>query len=128
MHFKIFKRAEQTVLALLLLTTLAAMTGYWVFRVWHRRDLIEFDAAPPLEATFQIDINQADWPELMQLPGVGKKTAQSIVGTREAGGPYKSLEELAVRVHGIGPRMTAAMRPFVVTTQNPATSPGGREP
>ena len=128
MHFKIFKRAEQTVLALLVLTALAAMTGYWVFRVWHRRDLIEFDAAPPLKAIFQIDINQADWPELMQLPGVGKKTAQSIVETRETGGPYKNLEDLASRVHGVGPRMTAAIRPFVVPAQNPATSLGGQQP
>ena len=128
MHYTIFKRAEQTVLALLLLAALTAMTGYWVFRVWHRRDLVEFDTAPPLEATFQIDINQADWPELMQLPGIGKKTAQSIVEARDLGGPFKNLEDLASRVHGVGPRMTTAIRPFVVPTQNPKTSLGGQEP
>ena len=128
MHYTIFKRAEQTVLALLLLAALAAMSGYWVFRVWHRRDLVEFDAAPPLEATFQIDINQADWPELMQLPGIGKKTAQSIVETRELGGPYKNIEDLASRVHGVGPRMTAAMRPFIMPTQNPKILLDGQQP
>ena len=128
MHYTIFKRAEQTVLVLLLLVALGAMVGYWVIRVWHRRDLIEFDAAPPLKATFQVDINQADWPELMQLPGIGKKTALSIVEARELGGPYKNIEDLASRVHGVGPRTTAAIRPFITPTQNPTTLLGGQRP
>ena len=128
MYYTIFKRAEQTILALLLLAALATMTGYWVFRVWHRRDLVEFDAATPLKASFQIDINQANWPELMQLPGIGKKTAQSIVETRELGGPFENLEDLASRVHGVGPRMTTAIRPFVMPTLKPKTSLGGQQP
>ena len=128
MHQTIFKRAEQKILALLLFAGLLALAGYWVLRVWHRHDLIEFDAAPPLKATFQIDINQADWPELMQLPGVGKITAQSMVETREAGGPYQDLEDLASRVHGVGPRMTAAIRPFVQPMQKSGTPRGGQQP
>ncbi|MBC18990.1 MAG: hypothetical protein CMJ74_01865 [Planctomycetaceae bacterium] len=128
MQHTILKRAEQTFLALLMLAGLATMTGYWFFRVWHHGDLIEFDAAPPLKATFQIDINHADWPEMMQMPGVGKTTAQLIVKTREAGGPYTSLEDLANRVHGVGPRMTAAMKPFVLPTQTYPTPPDGQQP
>ena len=112
MYYTIFKRAEQTILALLLLAALATMTGYWVVRVWHRRDLVEFDAATPLEASFQIDINQA----------------KSIVETRELGGPFENLEDLASRVHGVGPRIIAAIRPFVMPTLKPKTSLGGQQP
>ena len=128
MHRTIFKRAEQAILALMLLAGLSVMAGYWVLRVWHRRDLIEFDSAPPLKAMFQIDINEADWPELMQLPGVGKTTAELIVEIREAGGPYQDLEDLASRVRGVGPRMTAAIKPFVQPMQKSGSSRGDQQP
>ena len=75
MQHTLLKRSEQAVVAVLLIAALAAVTGYWGFRVWHKRDLVEFDEAPPLEANFRIDINRADWPELMQLPGIGHWTA-----------------------------------------------------
>ena len=120
-HHTFLKRSEQTVLALLLLAALAAITGYWGLRFWHQRDLIEFETSPPLEATFLVDINHADWPELMQLPGIGKTTARSIIETIETGGPFLNLEDLKNRVHGVGPRMTDAITPFVLLPQISST-------
>ena len=122
MQHTLLKRSEQAVVALLLISALAAVTGYWVFRVWHKRDLVEFDEAPPLEANFRIDINRADWPELMQLPGIGETTARAIVKTREASGPFMNMKDLEVRVRGVGPRMTAEIAPFLLPLHTPTTS------
>ncbi|MBQ7896567.1 MAG: helix-hairpin-helix domain-containing protein [Oscillospiraceae bacterium] len=41
-----------------------------------------------------IDINTADRRELEKLPGIGKKTAESIVEYRRQQGNFESIEEL----------------------------------
>ena len=128
MHHTFLKRSEQTVLAFLLFAALAAITGYWGLRIWHRRDLVEFETSPRLEATFCVDINRADWPELMQLPGIGKKTARSIIEARETGGPFLNLDDLEKRVRGVGPRMTAEITPFVLLPQITSTPRNDSQP
>ena len=50
----------------------------------------------------QLDINNADWPEVMQLPGIGESRARDIVADRTANGPFASIDDLT-RVRGIGP-------------------------
>ncbi len=115
---QLLKRTEQVVVALLLAAAFLAIIGYWSLRAWHHRDLVEFDQAPPLEAAFLIDINRATWPELMQLPGIGETTAKSIVTSRQAGGPFRSLAEVQNRVNGIGPRMIETMTPFLLPLPN----------
>lgn len=47
----------------------------------------------PLTIT-KININLASEKVLQQLPGVGAKTAQSIIEYREANGPFKTLDEV----------------------------------
>jgi len=122
MRSNLLKQSEQVVVGLLLISALATIAGYWGLRAWHRHDLIEFDQAVPLEATFRIDINQANWPELMQLPGIGETTARSIVQTRKASGPFKSVADLQARVHGVGPRMTEQIGPFLLPLHAPAST------
>jgi competence ComEA-like helix-hairpin-helix protein len=48
-----------------------------------------------------ININEADVAELVTIKGVGKKTAGDIVASREADGPFESLEQCADRVGGV---------------------------
>ena len=117
MPSNLLKRTEQVVIALLLAAAFTAIVGYWSLRAWHHRDLVEFDRAPSLEATFQVDINRATLPELMQLPGIGETTAQSIVKARDENGPFQSLADVEARVNGIGPRMIEIMAPFLLTLQ-----------
>lgn len=54
----------------------------------------EEDAGP-------INLNEAGVDELRTIKGVGKKTAGDIVASREAGGPFQSLEDCAERVGGV---------------------------
>ena len=63
-----------------------------------------------------IDINQADWQELQQLPGIGPKIAQRILDER-AKSPFQSVEDLR-RVSGIGPKIMERLRPHVKVRPN----------
>jgi competence protein ComEA len=89
-----------------------AMGGWWIAHGGWQGKLIEIDRAEPLTARFEVDINTADWPELMQLPGVGQTLAQRIVESRQADGPFADHDDLR-RVRGIGPRTFEQIRPYL---------------
>ena len=76
------------------------------------RRLIELDRSEPRTARFQVDINQADWPELIQLPGIGQTLAGRIVESRRTDGPFNDHDDLT-RVRGIGPRTLERLRPYL---------------
>ncbi|MBI2826885.1 MAG: helix-hairpin-helix domain-containing protein [Planctomycetia bacterium] len=67
---------------------------------------------PERTARFEVDINEADWPELAQLPGVGETLARRIVESRQTDGPFADHEELR-RIRGIGPRTLERIKPFL---------------
>ena len=110
---ELLRLTDQATVAALLLAALAAMAGYWLFHGGHRGRLIEIDRAEPLEAKFAVDINQADWPELAQLPGIGETLARRIVQSRAEDGPFVDHSDL-VRVRGIGPRTLARVSPYLL--------------
>jgi competence protein ComEA len=105
--------SDQNVLLAMTTSLLLLMCGYWWYQGGNRGDLIEIDRAPPLEASYSVDINRADWPELIQLPGLGETLAKRVLVEREQNGPYRDLDEL-VRVNGIGQRTLEKLRPFLI--------------
>jgi competence protein ComEA len=106
------RRADQAAVAGLTLAALVAMAGYWLAQGGAGGRLIEIDRAGPRSAQYQVDINQADWPEIAELPEVGEVLARRIVDSRRIEGPFRDLDELD-RVRGIGPRTLARMRPYL---------------
>jgi competence protein ComEA len=108
----LLRRADQLGIAVLCLLALIAIGGYWVNQALIRHRLIDLDKAPPLDPTFRVDVNAADWPELAQLPEMGESLAQKIVAWRKEHGPFKDLSDLR-RVKGIGPKKFEAIRPFI---------------
>jgi competence protein ComEA len=58
-------------------------------------------AKKSLGAAERIDLNRANVPELMRLPGVGEKKAQAIVAHR-AKSPFRRAEDV-LAVKGLGP-------------------------
>lgn len=59
------------------------------------------------------DLNIATQRDFEQLPGIGPATAQAIVRTREARGPFFSVDEL-LEVPGIGEVRLEQLRPYIV--------------
>jgi competence protein ComEA len=103
---------DQAAVAALVLLALASMAVWWYAQGGARGRLIELDRATRQTARFRVDINQADWPELAQLPEIGETLARRIVESREAEGPFADLEELR-RVRGIGPKTLERIRPYL---------------
>ena len=56
---------------------------------------------PPVDPTGRISLNTATLEELDTLPGIGKKTAESILALREHLGQFRYAEDLLL-VSGIG--------------------------
>ncbi len=74
--------------------------------------LIEWDRLPRRTSRFEVNINTAAWPELMELPEIGESLARRIVDDRQAKGPFQSPEDL-LRVRGIGEKTLELMRPYL---------------
>lgn len=60
----------------------------------------------------KINLNTADAASLVNLPGVGEKTAAAIIEYRQANGAFKSVDELA-QVKGIGEKKLAKLKPYL---------------
>ncbi|WP_197530961.1 ComEA family DNA-binding protein [Bythopirellula polymerisocia] len=104
---------DQTSLLALVTSLLVMMASYWLYHGGHEGKLIDIDRADPLEARFLVDINRADWPEMIQLPGLGETMARRIISDRQQRGPFHSVEQLD-RVNGIGPRTMERLRPYLM--------------
>ena len=109
----LLRRTDQLVVGVLLLAALVCLAGYWVSHGGLRGGLIEIQRAPEQTARFAVDINEANWPELAELPGVGETIARRIVEVRRTGGPFADHEDLR-RVKGIGPRTLERLRPYLL--------------
>jgi competence protein ComEA len=117
----LLRRADQLGIAVLSLFALITIGGYWVHQAVIQHRLIDLDKAPPLDPTFRVDINSADWPELAQLPEMGESLAQKIVAWRKEHGPFNELSDLR-HVKGIGPKKFEAIRPFLRPIERPSNA------
>lgn len=109
----LLRRADQASVAVLTVLGLAAVVGWWVWQGGLRGRLIDIESPQPAPLAFQVDVNAADWPELAQLPGIGKTLAQRIVEVRQADGPFLDHDDLRRRVRGIGPKTLESIRPYL---------------
>lgn len=120
----LLRRADQAVVAVAVFASLAAMGAYWVVQGGLTGELIEIDRAAPLSAKFLVDINQAAWPELAELPEIGPTLARRIVESRESAGPFADHDDLR-RVRGIGPLTLERMKPYLLPMPGRGDVAGG---
>lgn len=109
----LLRRFDQAVVAVILGLSVAAIVISLISRGAQRGELIEIDRAEPQTVEFQIDINEADWPEFALLPDIGETLARRIVDSRAKQGPFLDHEDLR-RVRGIGPKTLEAARPYLL--------------
>jgi competence protein ComEA len=109
----LLRRADQATVAVLVLAALAATVGWWGSQGGLKGRLIEVERAQPQTAQYLVDVNQADWPELVQLPAIGETLAKRIVEDRQQRGPFRDHNDLR-RVRGIGPKTLEEIRPYLL--------------
>ena len=63
-------------------------------------------------AVTKVSINKADEAGLIEIPGIGPKTAAAIVEYRKTIGSFTSLDQL-LEVKGIGEKKFAKLKPYV---------------
>jgi competence ComEA-like helix-hairpin-helix protein len=106
------RRAQQTVIAALVLAAMIAVGLWWWRNGGADGGLVDYDRLPQREARFLVNVNTAPAAELAELPGVGQVLAERIIEHRETQGPFRSLNDLK-QVKGIGDRILETMAPHV---------------
>ena len=105
-------RDDRLVIGILLGASLVLLGAHWVQLSGCGTHPIEIDRVPRRPADFQLDLNTATWIEFSQLEGIGPTLAQRIVEDRRRNGRFGHVEDLQ-RVHGIGPRTFARLKPWI---------------
>jgi len=81
-----------------------------------KRDSLASEPSPVVAADMRprgrLDLNQASYQELMELPGIGPVMAQRILEYRARTGGFSKVEELA-EVKGVGAKRVEKLRAYV---------------
>jgi len=104
---------DQLAVAGLVVAALLGILLWWTSSGGWSGRLVDIDRAAPRGVRFQVDVNTASWPELVQIPGIGRVLAERIVKWREEHGPFRTTEQL-LQVQGIGPRTLERIRPYLL--------------
>jgi competence protein ComEA len=110
-------RSAQLAAAFLLGLALALLgIQMWSMSRWSTRPL---DLSSNKPTRYRIDLNQANREQLLQVPGIGERTAEKIEVFRDEHGPFRGKEELT-QIHGIGPAKYEKMSDWL--TVRPASA------
>ena len=107
----VWPRSAQSATAFLLGLAVALLgIQLWSMSRWSTRPLeLERERIP-----YRIDLNSAQREQLLQVPGIGERTAEKIEAYRDAHGPFQSKTELT-QIPGIGPAKYEKMGDWVTT-------------
>ncbi len=111
---KIFEFSRKEFLATLFLVTailIGTGTKYAIDHHWWLPETEIVDSDPE-SIKLKIDLNRAEWYELIILPGVGEKKARTIVEYRRKIGSFKNIEQLC-EVNGIGTETVKRIKDLV---------------
>lgn len=73
---------------------------------------VEYEPLRAEPSAGAMNINTATTEELEELPGVGRKTAETIVNFRTDSGPFRRVEHLML-IRGISERRFVELKPLV---------------
>jgi competence ComEA-like helix-hairpin-helix protein len=121
---KIFEFSRKESLAtFFLITAILIGTGikYTIDQHWWlpKTEVVDTD---PESIRLKIDLNRAEWYELIILPGIGEKKARAIVEYRKRSGRFKTIEQLC-GVNGIGVKTVKRFEDLVFISEQEIISP-----
>ena len=117
---KIFEFSKkESLAAFFLITTIIIGTGikYSIDQHWWLPETEVVDSDPE-SIKLKIDLNRAEWYELIILPGIGEKRARAIVEYRKEAGKFKTIEQLP-EVSGIGTETVKKIKDLVFINHFP---------
>ena len=122
--FKIFEFSRKESLAtFFLITALLIGTGikYAIDQHWWlpKTEVVDTDHE---SIKLKIDLNSAEWYELIILPGIGEKKARAIVEYRTKARGFKAIEQLC-KVNGIGEKTVKRLEDLVFISEQEIISP-----
>ena len=125
---KIFEFSRKESLAtFFLITTILIGTGikYAIDQHWWlpETEVVDTDTE---SIKLKIDLNRAEWYELIILPGIGEKKARTIVECRKETGAFKNIEQLC-EVNGIGIETVKRIKDLVFVDEQKTISPQSRK-
>ena len=128
---KIFEFSRKESLAVFfLVTTILIGIGikYSIDQHWWLPETEVVDSDPE-SIKLKIDLNRAEWYELIILPGIGEKKARAIVEYRKEAGRFKTIEQLC-EVSGIGEKTVERLEDLVFINEEKKvlTLPGQKAP
>jgi competence ComEA-like helix-hairpin-helix protein len=113
-RYRLLLRPEhQPALALVILLCALFMAGYFFYKSTAVGGIFDIDDTASRHADFKIDVNTAEWPELVAITGIGEKMAQAIVAYRQQHGPFASPDAITA-VPGIGESKLQEMKPYLM--------------
>jgi len=111
---KIFEFSrKESLAAFFLITMILVGTGikYSIDQHWWLPETEVVDSDPE-SIKLKIDLNRAEWYELIILPGIGEKKARAIVEYRKEAGRFKTIEQLS-EISGIGTETVKKIKDLV---------------
>ena len=115
--------ARQKVVAAFTTVCLLAMAGVFLRAGGCSGGLVPYDRPPRRDTGFRIDLDTASRAELLQLPGVGPRTADRILEERDRRGGFSSIDELG-EVPGIGEVTLERLREYLKVAPRRSSAPG----
>ncbi len=107
----LLRHADQLGVGVTVAASLVIICGYCLGNFGRQQNFLEVEKYKQPDVKFWVDINTAEWPELMQLPMVGEETARKIVRWREENGRFTDHEDV-LKVPGIGPKTFQTIQPY----------------
>ena len=119
---KIFEFSRKESLAtFFLITTILIGTGikYSIDQHWWLPETEVVDTVHE-SIKLKIDLNRAEWYELIILPGIGEKKARAIVEYRKKTSGFKTIEQLC-EVDGLGKKTVRRFKALVFINEEKKT-------
>ena len=104
----LLRRFDQLTIGVVVGVSLFVMGVYWWQKIGRPIKGINVER----DVKFQVDINSADWPDLMVLPELGETRARQIIQWRQDHGSFATIEDV-LSIPGIGEKTLEKIRPYL---------------
>ena len=111
---KILEFSRKELIATLFLITsllIGIGTKYTIDYHWWLPETKVIDTNPE-SIRLKINLNRAEWYELIILPGIGEKRAKAIVEHRKNKGAFRTIEQLC-EINGIGTKTVKKIKDLI---------------